>query len=61
MSVSRLCKFQAFILGHQSSFEISEVNFYSITLFYTFMEAMMITLFFKVVLLNFNMYWQRYV
>ena len=38
MSVSRLSKFQAFISGHQSDFEIYEVNSYPITLFYTFME-----------------------
>ena len=30
--------FQAFISGHQSDFEISEVSSYPITLFYTFME-----------------------
>ena len=29
---------QAFISGHQSNFEIFEVTFYPITLFYTFME-----------------------
>ena len=39
MSVSRLSKFQAFILGHQSDFEIYEVSYYPITLFYTFMES----------------------
>ena len=39
MSVSRLSKFQAFILGHQSDFEISKVISYPITLFYTFMES----------------------
>ena len=39
MSVSRLSKFQAFILGHQSDFKISEVSSYPITLFYTFMES----------------------
>ena len=39
MSVSRLSKFQAFILGHQSDFEIYEVSSYPITLFYTFMES----------------------
>jgi hypothetical protein len=39
MSVSRLSKFQAFISGHQSDFEIYEVNSYPITLFYTFMES----------------------
>ena len=38
MSVSRLSKFQAFISGHQSDFEIFEVSSYLITLFYTFME-----------------------
>ena len=39
MSVSRLSKFQAFISGHQSDFEISEVSSYPITLFYTFLES----------------------
>ena len=39
MSISRLSKFQAFILGHQSDFEIFEVNSYPITLFYNFMES----------------------
>ncbi len=39
MSVSRLSKFQAFISGHQSDFEIFEVSSYPITLFYTFMES----------------------
>ena len=39
MSVSRLSKFQAFILGHQFDFEIYEVNSYLITLFYIFMES----------------------
>ena len=36
---SRLSKFQAFISGHQSDFENSEVSSYPITLFYTFMES----------------------
>ena len=39
VSVSRLAKFQAFISGHQSDFEIFEVSSYLITLFYTFMES----------------------
>ena len=39
MSVVRLFKFQEFISGHQSDFEIFEVSFYLITLFYTFMKS----------------------
>ena len=39
MSVSRLSKFQAFISGHQSDFEIYEVSSYLITIFYSFMES----------------------
>ena len=39
MSNSKLSKFQAFISGHQSDFEIFEVGSYPITLFYTFMES----------------------
>jgi hypothetical protein len=34
-----MSKFQTFILGHQSDFEIFEVSSYPINLFYTFMES----------------------
>ena len=39
MSVSRLSKFQAFISRHQSYFEIFEVSFNPITIFYTLLES----------------------
>jgi hypothetical protein len=61
MSVSRLSKFQAFISGHQSHFEIFEVSSLPITLFYTFMESHDDYASFHGNVAQFNMYWQRYV